>query len=35
MASPSALFPALLGAHWHALAEPVRRMHGDARCVRA
>lgn len=35
MASPSALFPDLLGEQWHALAGPVRRMHGDARCVRA
>lgn len=25
-----ALFPLLLGSEWHALAEPVRRMHGDA-----
>jgi hypothetical protein len=30
-----ALFPALLGAQWHALAAPVRRMHGDAPCLRA
>ncbi|UGB37861.1 DUF4166 domain-containing protein [Frateuria soli] len=30
-----ALFPALLGEQWHALASPVRRMHGDGPRVRA
>ena len=30
-----ALFPMLLGSEWNALAEPVRRMHGDALRVRA
>lgn len=29
MTIPAALFPALLGEHWSALALPVRRMHGD------
>jgi Domain of unknown function (DUF4166) len=34
--SPSpALFPALLGEQWHALAAPVRCLHGDAVRVRA
>ncbi|MGN2253975.1 DUF4166 domain-containing protein [Frateuria sp. GZRe12] len=33
MADP--LFPALLGEQWHALAPPVRRMHGNAPRVRA
>lgn len=35
MRIPAALFPTLLGEHWTALALPVRRMHGDAACVRA
>ena len=35
MAASPALFPALLGEQWHALAAPVRRMHGDATRVRA
>lgn len=35
MATPEALFPALLGEQWHALAAPVRRMHGDATHLRA
>jgi hypothetical protein len=35
MAHPTALFPALLGEQWHALAAPVRRMHDDAPRVRA
>jgi hypothetical protein len=35
MAASPALFPALLGEQWHALAAPVRRMHGDAVRVRA
>jgi hypothetical protein len=35
MAESLALFPALLGEQWNALAAPVRRMHGDAIGVRA
>ena len=35
MVAPTALFPALLAADWHALAAPVRRMHGDEACIRA
>lgn len=35
MAATTALFPALLGEQWHALAAPVRRMHGDGARVRA
>ena len=35
MVDPTALFPALLGEQWHALAVPVQRMHGDAPRVRA
>jgi hypothetical protein len=35
MAAPTALFPALLGDQWHALAAPVRRMHGEDARVRA
>lgn len=31
----SALFPMLLGSEWDALDEPVRRMHGEAPCLRA
>lgn len=34
-AMADALFPALLGEQWHALAAPVRRMHGDGLRVRA
>jgi hypothetical protein len=34
-AMAEALFPALLGEQWHALATPVRRMHGDAPRVHA
>lgn len=30
MTSNQALFPALLGEHWHLLATPVQQMHGDA-----
>ena len=29
MTSNRALFPALLGEHWHLLAAPVQQMHGD------
>lgn len=35
MAAPTALFPTLLAAHWHALAAPVRRMHGEEARIRA
>ncbi|MCX7512671.1 DUF4166 domain-containing protein [Frateuria sp. STR12] len=35
MVPSPALFPALLGQHWHALAAPVRRMHGEEAWVRA
>jgi hypothetical protein len=33
MTSDQALFPSLLGDHWHQLAEPVQRMHGDEKRV--
>ncbi|MEI7036786.1 DUF4166 domain-containing protein [Fulvimonas yonginensis] len=35
MTTPTALFPALLAADWHALAAPVQRVHGAAACMRA
>ncbi|HWU78128.1 MAG TPA: DUF4166 domain-containing protein [Rhodanobacter sp.] len=35
MTSNPALFPGLLGEHWHQLAAPVRRMHGDSTHVLA
>jgi Domain of unknown function (DUF4166) len=35
MTSDQALFPGLLGDHWHQLAIPVQCMHGDAKRVLA
>ncbi|GAB2537269.1 DUF4166 domain-containing protein [Rhodanobacter koreensis] len=35
MTSNPALFPSLLGEHWHQLATPVQQMHGNASHVLA
>lgn len=35
MTAPHALFPHLLGEHWHVLAAPVRQMHGEEARVSA